>query len=185
MSTPPVPPQPNNQPGHPGQPPQGQPGQAYPQQPGQGYQGQGYPQQQQPGYYPAPPQPRPARPKGSPTLGIIAAVASVIAVIAGSVIVGVASTALAGYVSDAAGSDYSYTGFEDAEFLPYLFGIFAGFGVYGLFGMWGLIQGIVATVLNRGRGWGIAAIVISVVGIVPVMITYVATFVSSIPFDTM
>ncbi|MDI9889877.1 hypothetical protein [Microbacterium sp. IEGM 1404] len=40
----------------------------------------------------------------------------------------------------------------------------AAFLVWGAFALWGLIQGIIAGVKNRGRGWGIAAIVLSVVG---------------------
>ncbi len=31
-------------------------------------------------------------------------------------------------------------------------------------GIWALVQGIIATVKNRGRGWGIAAIVIAIIG---------------------
>lgn len=33
--------------------------------------------------------------------------------------------------------------------------------VHALIALWGLIQGIVATALGRGRGWGIAAIIIA------------------------
>ncbi|MGO1839067.1 MAG: hypothetical protein ACTH2J_00810 [Candidatus Microbacterium stercoravium] len=36
--------------------------------------------------------------------------------------------------------------------------------VHALIALWGLIQGIVATAVNRGRGWGIAAIVIASIG---------------------
>jgi len=36
--------------------------------------------------------------------------------------------------------------------------------VHALVALWGLVQGIVATAANRGRGWGIAAIVIASIG---------------------
>ncbi len=33
-----------------------------------------------------------------------------------------------------------------------------------ILGIWALVQGIIATVKNRGRGWGIAALVIALIG---------------------
>ena len=36
--------------------------------------------------------------------------------------------------------------------------------VHALIALWGLVQGIVATAVNRGRAWGIAAIVIASIG---------------------
>jgi hypothetical protein len=38
------------------------------------------------------------------------------------------------------------------------------FWVGTVLGTWALVQGIVATVKNRGRGWGIAAIAVAVIG---------------------
>jgi hypothetical protein len=43
--------------------------------------------------------------------------------------------------------------------------VFLGWAIFAILGLWGFIQGIVATVKNRGRGWGIAAIIIPVVGV--------------------
>lgn len=199
MSNPPVPPpagQPGDgrygQPGYSDNIPPAYPAQAqapYPQG-GPGYPppGQGYPQ---PGY-PAPYQ-KPPRPKGKPTLGIVAAVAAIVGVIAGCIIVGASAAALGQYIGDTAmtgmsDSTYEYDEFGEfgeTGFLPYLGGIFAGFAVYGILALWGLIQGIFATVLNRGRAWGITAIVVSVVGFVPVMVTYGLTFIGAIPMDGM
>ncbi|WP_105565506.1 hypothetical protein [Microbacterium halophytorum] len=201
MSNPPVPP-PAGQPGEgqqpaygqpaygenapPAYPPQGQP--PYAAQGGPGYPpGQGYPA----AGYPAPYQKQP-RPKGKPTLGIVAAIAAIVGVIAGCIIVGASASALGQYIGDATMNGMSdsyeydeYATFDDTAFLPYLGGVFAGFAVYGILALWGLIQGIFATVLNRGRAWGITAIVVSVVGFVPVMITYGITFIGSIPMDSM
>lgn len=36
--------------------------------------------------------------------------------------------------------------------------------VHALIAVWGLVQGIVAAAVNRGRAWGIAAIVIASIG---------------------
>lgn len=49
---------------------------------------------------------------------------------------------------------------------------FAAFAVWGVLALWGLIQGIIAAVKNRGRGWAIAAIVIAVLGVGAVAIFY-------------
>jgi len=183
MSTPPPP---SN--GYPGQDAGGYPQQSpgYPAQPQGGYPAPGaYPAQPQGGYpvpgaYPPPPV-RAPRPKGSPTLGIIAAVAAIAGIVIGSVLVGVSGAQLGSFVSDAASSTTDPSMIDEDEFVPFLLGVFAGFGVYSVLAIWGLVQGIVATVLNRGRGWGIAAIVIAVLGIIPVMIVWAATFLTAIP----
>lgn len=152
--------------------------------PQQNPQGQnGYPgaQQPYPGQPAAYPPPRTPRPKGPATLGIVAALAAILGTVAGSIIVGVSGSMLGDFIakeSQKAMEDSSYV-LDDSSFVGYIMGIGLGFAVYGLFGLWGLIQGIIATVLNRGRGWGIAAIVISVLGIVPVLIVYGITFVGA------
>jgi outer membrane lipoprotein SlyB len=38
------------------------------------------------------------------------------------------------------------------------------FWVGTILGIWALVQGIVAIVKNRGRGWGIAAVIVAVIG---------------------
>ncbi len=48
----------------------------------------------------------------------------------------------------------------------------AGFLVFGVLGLWGFIQGIIATAKNRGRGFGIAALVLAVLGGVVVAVVF-------------
>ncbi len=171
MSTPP--------PYPPEQNPQGQ--NSYPGNPGPAYPGAQQPQQGYPGQAAYPP-PRTPRPKGPATLGVIAAIAAIVGTVAGAVIVGISGTMLGDFIStesQKAMEDTSYV-LEDSSFVGYMMGIGLGFGLYGLLGLWGLIQGIIATVLNRGRGWGIAAIVISVLGVIPVIIVYATTFLTAL-----
>jgi hypothetical protein len=108
------------------------------------------------------------KPKGPSTLGIIAFVAALAAVIIGSILVFIGGQAI--------GSVVQYTGTSgtvDASTIPAegqdaaasgAALTFAGFAIFFVLGLWGFIQGIVATVKKRGRGWGIAAIVLAVIG---------------------
>ncbi|MFJ4038104.1 DUF4064 domain-containing protein [Microbacterium sp. NPDC090007] len=117
---------------------------------------------------PAPQYAAASRPVVSKKLGVIAFVASLIAVVLGAILAVVAGLQSAGLAQYADG-----TGQIDPENIPpgaaQAAAAFAGlslaaFVVYGLFGLWGFIQGIVAAVKNRGRGWGIAAIIVAVLG---------------------
>ncbi len=113
----------------------------------------------------------PTRPQGSNRLGLIAFVASLLAVVIGSILAlfgGIQSGSLAQF---AGAVDTS--GNVDAAALPAAanqIALAAGalsvaaFLVWGAFALWGLIQGIIAAVKNRGRGWAIAAIILSVIG---------------------
>lgn len=112
-----------------------------------------------------------SRPKNSNRLGLIAFVVSLLAIVIGSILAGIGgmqSGSLAQY------ADYSGgTATIDAGTLPdsasqtaIAAGVLtvSGFLVWGVLALWGFIQGIIAAVKNRGRGWGIAAIVLSVIG---------------------
>jgi hypothetical protein len=124
-----------------------------------------------PGYDAAPPAAYAAgpgtKPKGPSTLGIVAFVASLAAVIIGSILAFMAGQSLGSVV------EYSGSSTVDVETLPAdaqqalatggLLSV-AAFGIFGILALWGFIQGIVATVKNRGRGWGITAIVLAVIG---------------------
>ncbi len=122
-----------------------------------------------PGGYAAPAYTPEHRAPVSKKLGIIAFVASVLAVVVGAIlayVAGVQTGGLGQYVDPS-------TGQVDAESLPpgaeqsaiaVAALSVAAFVVYGILGLWGFIQGIIAAVKNRGRGWGIAAIVIAVLG---------------------
>ncbi|AOX46940.1 hypothetical protein [Microbacterium sp. BH-3-3-3] len=125
--------------------------------------------------YAPPPSSRGA--KGSRTLGLIAFLASMVGVVVGIVcalIAGLQSGSLAQY-ADASGEIDPNTlppGTEQTAILIAVLSVTA-FAVYGIFGLWGFIQGIVAAVKNRGRGWGIAAVVIAVLGGIAVIVAFV------------
>jgi hypothetical protein len=122
--------------------------------------------------YAAPAPTAPAgRAKGSRGLGLIAFVVSLAAVVIGSILAllgGIQSGSLAQFADVANG-----TATLDPETLPEAanqIGLAAGalsvsaFLIWGVLALWGLIQGIVAAVKNRGRGWAIAAIILAVLG---------------------
>lgn len=133
-------------------------------------------QQPAPGY--APPAPKQPRPRGKPAVGIIAFAAAVVGVIGGAVLVGISSWML----GDVTGQYAPPSGQMDPDnvaipqevlegtMVPAFVMGAAGWIVYGLLGLWGLIQGIVAAVTNRGRAWGITAIVVAACGWVVLLI---------------
>jgi hypothetical protein len=98
-------------------------------------------------------------------------VVSLAAVVIGSILAllgGIQSGSLAQFADVANG-----TATLDPETLPEAanqIGLAAGalsvsaFLIWGVLALWGLIQGIVAAVKNRGRGWAIAAIILAVLG---------------------
>lgn len=116
-----------------------------------------------PGY--AAPTPAGPRPKGPSALGIVALAASVVGTVAGAVIVYLAVSSL-GSQAIALEQQGGTTTDPDEVFaiIGSTWAILGGFAVYAVLGLWGCVQGIVATVLNRGRGWAIAAIAVAVAG---------------------
>ncbi|MFF7683619.1 hypothetical protein ACFZA2_12760 [Microbacterium sp. NPDC007973] len=113
----------------------------------------------------------------STTLGLIAFLAAAAGVVVG-IILAVIAGVQAGGLQQYAGLD----GQNDPTTFPpdasqkaiaaSVLGI-AAFAVYGIFALWGFIQGIVAAVKNRGRGWGFAAVAISVLGGIAVIVAFV------------
>ncbi|MFG6280280.1 hypothetical protein [Microbacterium sp. 5K110] len=109
--------------------------------------------------------------KGPRGLGLIAFVVSLAAIVIGSVLGilgGIQSGSLTQFAAITDG-----TASIDPDALPAAanqIGLAAGilsvsaFLAWGVLALWGFIQGIVAAVKNRGRGWAIAAIVLAVVG---------------------
>jgi hypothetical protein len=131
------------------------------------------------GSYPPPPAGEPATgTKGPARLGIIAFVAALAAAVIGSVIAfiaGMQGGSLAQYADVTGGSTVDADSLPpEGQQLAISAGVlaFVAFAVWGILALWGLIQGIVAAVKNRGRGWGIAAIVIAVLGVGAVAIFY-------------
>ncbi len=111
------------------------------------------------------------RPKGSSRLGLIAFVVSLVAIVIGSILATLGGIQSGGLAQFAEYTDGTAT--VDPDTLPpeaNQMGLAAGalvvsaFLVWGVLALWGFIQGIIAAVKNRGRGWGIAAIVLAVIG---------------------
>ncbi len=122
-----------------------------------------------PGAYTAPAYAPEHRAPVSKRLGIIAFIASLLAVVVGAILAFVAGLQTAGiaqYVDTSTGQVDPNTlppGAEQTAIAVAALSV-AAFVVYGILGLWGFIQGIIAAVKNRGRGWGIAAIIIAVLG---------------------
>ncbi|MFJ6653025.1 hypothetical protein ACIQLJ_09555 [Microbacterium sp. NPDC091313] len=130
--------------------------------------------------YPAPPAADAAparRPKGRATLGVVAFVVALLAVVVGSILTyigGMQVGALAQYtqVTSEGASIDATTLPPDAQASAALGGalIIVGYTVMAVLGLWALIQGIIAAIRGRGRGWAIAAIVLAVLAVIPVSI---------------
>ncbi len=129
------------------------------------------------GRAPSVPQP-PVAPRRSSTLGLIAFLAAAAGVVVGGVLAVIAGVQ-AGGLQQYAGLDGQAdpTTFPpDASQKAIAAGVLgiAAFAIYGIFALWGFIQGIVAAVKNRGRGWGFAAIIIAVLGGIAVIVAFVS-----------
>jgi hypothetical protein len=127
-----------------------------------------------PGYAPPPPAAE-RRGKGPAGLGIVAFVAALAGAVIGSVLAYFAGLQLGPL---AAYSDGTTTTIDPSDLTPEVQqaaatgGILAAvaFIVMFVLALWGFIQGIVAAVRNRGRAWGIVAIVLAVIAWLPVVI---------------
>ena len=117
---------------------------------------------QQPPAFAAEPQPQ----KRSPRLGRVALVLALVAVV-GAVIVAIVVGILAVPYTDYSASGFNFNlqaGSPDPGQAGVAILSLAGGLIGTVIGVWAFIQGIVATAQNRGRGAGIAAIVIAVLG---------------------
>ncbi|MGW9114389.1 hypothetical protein [Microbacterium sp. NPDC055683] len=113
--------------------------------------------------------PRPPAPTG---LGVVALAAAVAGVVIGSVAVYAGAQGFAdigGLVDETGDIPDESAGAFLSVFLRAFGWLGAGFALWGLLATWGLVQGIVAIVLHRGRGAGIAALVVAVLGFFVVM----------------
>lgn len=131
------------------------------------------------GSYPAPPVEQPtAKTKGPGTLGVVAFLVSLVAITAGSILGYVAGSTLGGLAQyGTVSSDGTYVLDSlpaAAESVAATGGVltFVTFAVFGVLALWGFVQGIVAAVKNRGRGWAIAAIILAVIGGIFVFIAF-------------
>ncbi|QEW03664.1 hypothetical protein [Microbacterium lushaniae] len=126
------------------------------------------------GYAPAAGQPTGTQ-KGPARLGIIAFAASLAGAIIGSIIAFIAGMQIGGlgaYVDS--NGNVSGAVPPEAEQIAVTAGLLSivAFLVWGILALWGFIQGIVAAVKNRGRVWGIVAIVLAVIGVGAVSMFY-------------
>ncbi|WP_382304797.1 hypothetical protein [Herbiconiux sp. UC225_62] len=166
--TPPVPPYGSNPPAPYGAPPQAPQYTGYQSPLGSGVPGSGYP---------GPLLGAPPRPK---TLGIIAFVAGLVALIGSPIFSGLVAQGVAPLMS------YYADGTIDVSDIPAdqltaasgaFVGMFATILFCAVIGLWALVQGIVATATNRGRAFGVLAIVASVLApIVSVIVFYAVLF---------
>lgn len=134
----------------------------------------GHPVQPEPGYAP-PVADAPEKTKNPKTLGLVAFIVALIAVIVGSVLTylgGLQLGPIAQYADTTTGTVDAADIPADAQQAALAGGalVVAGFVAMAVLALWALIQGIIAAAKNRGRGWGIAAIVIAVLSAIPVSI---------------
>jgi hypothetical protein len=176
---------------------QPQPQQQYsqPQPPQNPYAQQQYPQQQLPPQHQAPQQPLYSQqnpygtPLGAPKpkgVGVVAFVVGLVVLIATPIVVALATAAFAPGMEKA----YNGAGGIDPELLNEsetaqlggaAFGLFAFLAVATILGLWALIQGIIATARNRGRVFGILAMVFAIVAPIVGIITFYSVLLSSAP----
>ena len=125
-----------------------------------------HPQAHQP--YPVHPQPPAApRPIGRPALGIVALVLAIIALVAPTVAVGPAAFTVGLEVAPALASPVPPS--DLAVLAPVRSWVLVGeiaFWAGTVLGIWAIAQAIVAITRRRGRGQGIAAVVIAPIGFV-------------------
>ncbi len=127
---------------------------------------QGYPVPAQ-GYGPYAAPPPVAKAPGAPGLGIMALAFAVLAAIGATIVGSIAAYNIGLGMTQQFASDPANIDFDWSILTPVrdwvLIGEVAFWGGTVL-GIWALVQGIVAIVKPRGRGWGIAAVVIAVLG---------------------
>lgn len=121
----------------------------------------------------------PGTPKGSSTLGLVALIASIAAIVIGSILVGIGGYqigAVAQFIDPVTGNILPGVTENDIAVVAAGGTVMLGVGwlLYGALALWGLIQGIIAAVKNRGRAMGIVAIVLSVIGGIIVVIVMVS-----------
>lgn len=129
-----------------------------------------------------------------PTVGRIAFVASVIALVLGVIGGYVLGTALGatGVIRDLMQSGGTGSASDQQELQRQLQdslmnsangGQFAVGSVFmwvaTLFGVWGIVQGIVAIATKRGRRWGVFAVVLAVVAVIVAFVVYIGIAVSA------
>jgi len=109
----------------------------------------------------------PPRTSGGSVLGVVAFVLAVIAAVGATILGSIAGYNVGvgtarNFLTDAANIDFDWSILTPVRGWV-LLGELSFWGGTVL-GIWALVQGIIAIVKNHGRGWGIAAVVIAVIG---------------------
>ncbi|WP_314507151.1 hypothetical protein [uncultured Microbacterium sp.] len=119
------------------------------------------------GYGPYVAAPGPAAPRGGATLGIVALVLAVLATVAATIVGSIAAFSIGVGTGRQLVVDPADIDFDWSILTPVREWVLVGelsFWAGTILGVWALVQGIVAIVKNRGRGWGIAAVVVAAIG---------------------
>ncbi|MGZ8804266.1 MAG: hypothetical protein ACXWZG_03060 [Microbacterium sp.] len=133
---------------------------------------QGYapPQGYQPppqGYGPYTPQRAPVAARGGSALGVVAFALAVLAAFGATIVGSIAAYSIGlgtgqEIMLDPAAADFDWSILAPVR--GWVLMAELAFWAGTVLGIWALVQGIIATVKNRGRGWGIAALVIALFG---------------------
>ena len=119
------------------------------------------------GYGPYTP-PRPsALPSGGSGLGVVALVLAVLAAVGASIVGSYAGYSIGLGTAREVMIDSTDFDFDWSILTPVRGWVLLGelaFWAGTILGIWAIVQGIVAIVKNRGRGWGIAAVVVAAIG---------------------
>ncbi len=135
---------------------------------------------------PSPYNPMPASgPDHRKTLGAIALIASLVALVGGMIITGFVAIGMSSYMGPALdGSLDTFTAAEESDMVAISNGMISVFLFGSGLGIWAIIQGIVAIVRRRGRAFGIGAIVVAAVAPVFCVIVFYSVIISSTPLLT-
>jgi hypothetical protein len=140
----------------------------------QGYAPQGYGYAPPEGYAPPPqgygpyvPSSRPATPRGGSALGIVALALAIVATVGATILGAIAAFSIGVGAGEELVLDPAAIDVDWSILTPVREWVLLGeLSFWGgtILGIWALVQGIVAIAKNRGRGWGIAAVVVAAIG---------------------
>jgi hypothetical protein len=121
------------------------------------------------GYGPYTPQRQPSAPRRAPGLGLVAFFLSLAAAIVAPVIGSIAAYNIGSGIGAGISTSIERlnANLDPSVFTPVREWVLMGevaFWVGTVLGIWALIQGIIAITKNRGRGWGVAAVVLTTLG---------------------
>lgn len=128
----------------------------------------------------AQPAPRPPRSKTVGRVAMIAAICVFVLSLIAATLIGLASGPYA--VRNGSGFHLNTSNSSDPAFLAANIAALFHFALGTLVGIWALVQGIVAAATNRGRSFGVVAIVLAAVAPVLSFVIYTLCVLASAPF---